>query len=112
GEASTPVDQPPDEWEMERGDVRIRIRWSTDWIDVPARRQQQRSRIEILSGDRAGEVVEEAHPVTLWTPATWAAAIETSPFEQTAAYDGDAPGWPMVDQGRPRRLLWHELTSR
>jgi SAM-dependent methyltransferase len=112
GEASTPEDQPPDEWEMERGDRRVRIRWSTDWIDVPARRQQQRSRIEIQSGDRAGEVVEEAHVVTVWTPATWGAAIETSPFEQTAAYDGDAPGRPMVDQGRPRRLLWHELTRR
>ena len=111
-EASTAEDQPPDEWEMERGGTRLRIRWSTDWIDVPARRQQQRSRIEILSGPRAGEVVEEVHPVTVWTPGAWAAAVASSPFVQTATYDGDAPGRPPIESGRAGHLLWHELTRR
>jgi SAM-dependent methyltransferase len=110
-EASTVEDQPPYEWEMERGDTRIGVRWSTDWIDVPARRQQQRSRIEILSGPRAGQVVEEVHPMTAWTPGTWAAAIAASPFRQTGTYDGDEPGRPAVEAGRPGLLLWHELTA-
>jgi SAM-dependent methyltransferase len=110
GEGSTVDDQPPDEWDMERGEMRLRIRWSTDWIDVPARRQQQRSRIEILSGERAGEVVEEVHPVTVWTPGTWAAAVASSPFVPTGTYDGDDPGRPAIESGRAGQLLWHELT--
>jgi hypothetical protein len=109
-EGASVDDQPSDEWEMERGDTRLRIRWSTDWIDVPGRRQQQRSRIEILSGERAGEVVEEVHAVTAWTPRTWAAAVAASPFELTATYDGDESGRPAIESGRGGQLLWHELT--
>jgi SAM-dependent methyltransferase len=109
-EASTVQDQPADEWEMERGDTRLRITWSTDWIDVASRRQQHRSRIQVLSGPRAGQVVEEVHAMTAWTPRTWAAAVEVSPFVQTAAYDGGDPARPATAMGRPGHLLWHELT--
>jgi hypothetical protein len=71
---------------------------------------RQRSRIEVLSGPRAGEVVEEVHDMTAWTPATWAEAIESSPFELVATYDGGATGqWPRVDATATGGLLWHEL---
>jgi SAM-dependent methyltransferase len=109
-DASTLDDQPPDQWEMTRGDTTIHITWSTEEIDVAARRQVQRSRIEFLSGARAGEVVEEVHVMTTWTPETWAAALEASSFVETAAYDGDDEGRSLVAPGAVGPLVWHELT--
>lgn len=102
----------PARWEIARGDTKLDITWTTEEIDPQAARQLQRSRIEVLSGDRAGEVVEELHEMTVWTPETWAAAIKASPFAATAIYDGDQEGRPQVEAGRSGRLLWHELTSQ
>jgi SAM-dependent methyltransferase len=70
-------------WEIERGGTKLRITWSTDDVDVGAARQRQRSRIEIPSGERAGEIVEEVHAMTVWTPETWAVAIAGAPFALT-----------------------------
>jgi hypothetical protein len=53
---------------------------------------RQRSRIEVVTGPRAGEVAEELHEMTAWTPATWAQAIQASPFEEVATYDGGTKG--------------------
>jgi SAM-dependent methyltransferase len=106
GDDGTIDDQPPSEWEMTEGDTSLRITWSTDEIDLAARRQGQRSRIEILSGGRAGEV----HTMSVWTPETWAATVAASSFVQTATYDGDVEGHPPVEAGRVGPLLWHELT--
>jgi SAM-dependent methyltransferase len=82
------------EWTTEQ----LRVMWATERVDVAAGRQWQRSRIELFSGDRAGEVVEELHELTLWTPQAWAAAVAASPFAATAVF------------GTEDRLLWHELT--
>jgi hypothetical protein len=38
-----------EQWEMTRGDTTLRITWSTEWVDLDAGLQRQRSRIEILS---------------------------------------------------------------
>jgi SAM-dependent methyltransferase len=100
------------EWEAERGGTRLRVTWATDWVDAAAGRQQQRSRIEVLSGERAGEVVEEVHPMTLWMPRAWAAAVARSPFEAKAVFDGAQEGYPRVEPGATGALLWHELTRK
>ncbi len=103
-------DEPPPEarpWEVERAGVRARVEWSPGPIDGGVERQ--RSRIEVLTGERSGEVVEEEHPMTVWTPAAWAAAIAVSPFEYAAVYDGDRPERPRVEPGGGGHLLWHEL---
>jgi SAM-dependent methyltransferase len=98
-------------WEAGRGGTTLRIDWVDEELDVVRGISRQRSRIEVLAGPRAGEVVEEVHEMTAWTPATWAAAIASSPFEQVGIYDGGTKGaWPRVDANATGGLLWHELT--
>jgi hypothetical protein len=84
----------------------LRVTWATEHVDLEAGRQRQRSRIELASG----EVVEELHDMTLWTPETWAAAIAGAPFVETATYDGAQEGYPSVEPGAEGAMLWHELT--
>jgi SAM-dependent methyltransferase len=86
----------------------LRVTWTTEHVDLAAGRQRQRSRIELASG----EVVEEVHELTLWTPETWAAAIGASPFAETALFDGAQDGYPAVEPGAEGPMLWHELTRR
>jgi SAM-dependent methyltransferase len=84
----------------------LRVVWATERFDLATGRQCQRSRIELASG----EVVEELHELTLWTPENWAAAVATSPFAQTAAFDGAEESYPAVRPGSEGRMLWNELT--
>jgi SAM-dependent methyltransferase len=84
----------------------LRVTWTTERVDLEAGRQYQRSRIET----EAGEVVEELHELTLWTPAAWAAAVAASPFAATTVFDGAQDGRPSVESGTEGPLLWHELT--
>jgi len=99
------------QWEASRGETSLRIEWADEELDLLQGSSRQRSRIEVLTGSRAGEVVEEVHEMTAWTPATWSAAIAASPFEEAATYDGGRKGeWPRVDANATGGLLWHELT--
>jgi SAM-dependent methyltransferase len=101
------------QWEASRGATSLRVRWVDEELDLVRGRSLQRSSIEVLTGPRAGEVVEEMHEMTAWTPSTWAAAIEASPFEQVATYDGSrARQWPRVGPDTTGGLLWHELGLR
>jgi hypothetical protein len=85
-------------WEASRGETGLRVDWVDEELDLVSGVSRQRSRIEVLSGPRAGEVVEELHDMTAWTPATWPAAIAASPFDEVATYDGGTKGqWPRVD---------------
>jgi SAM-dependent methyltransferase len=90
------------EWETDG----VRVTWTAEHVDLAARRQRHRSRIETP----AGEVVEEVHELTLWTPAAWAAAVAASPFAESALYDGAQDGYPAVEPGSEGPMLWHELT--
>jgi SAM-dependent methyltransferase len=97
-------------WEASRGETTLKIDWVDEKLDLLSGTSLQRSRIEVVSGPRAGEVVEELHEMTAWTPATWAAAMAASPFEQVATYDGGrSDQWPRVDAAATGGLLWHEL---
>ncbi|MGZ4423730.1 MAG: class I SAM-dependent methyltransferase [Gaiellaceae bacterium] len=100
-------------WEASRGDTSLRVDWVDEELDVVQGSSRQRSRIEVLSGPRTGEVVEEVHEMTAWMPATWAEAIAASPFEEAATYDGGTEAhWPQVDATATGGLLWHELVVR
>jgi SAM-dependent methyltransferase len=90
------------EWETNG----IRVVWATEHVDLAAGRQQQRSRLELASG----EIVEELHEMTLWTPEAWAAAVAASPFSTTAVFDGAEEGYPAVRPGSEGRMLWSEVT--
>jgi SAM-dependent methyltransferase len=97
------------EWEAERGDVRLRVTWSTERVDFERGLEEQHSRIEIVAGERAGEVIEEEHVMTTWTPATWDVLIAGSRFSRVATYDGAREGRPPVAPDATGHLLWHEL---
>jgi SAM-dependent methyltransferase len=100
-------------WEAARGETVLEIDWVDEELDAERGISRQRSRIEVVAGDRAGEVLEEVHEMTLWTPETWAGAMDSSPFEEAATYDGGKKGrWPRVGRDATGGLLWHELVRR
>ena len=97
-------------WEAERGSTKLKVDWIDEDLDVERGVSRQRSRIEVLAGPGAGEVIEEIHHMTAWTPETWRGAIDASPFAQAATYDGGKKGeWPQVGRDATGGLLWHEL---
>jgi len=98
-------------WEVDRDGVRIRAHWAVESRDVAQGTEVHRSRFEVLSGPRAGEVHEQLHEMTYWTPETWGAAVAGSPLEWAAVYDGDA-GRARVGFDAVGGLLWHELVRR
>lgn len=97
------------EWEESREGVEVRVTWTTEAFDLDRMVERQRSRIEVVSGPRAGEVIEEEHEMTFWTPDAWQAVLAPTPFVQTATYDGDKDDRPRVPAGTLGTLLWHEL---
>ena len=100
-------------WEASRGGTHLRIDWIDEDLDVAGGRSTQRSRIHVLRGPRAGEVIEEAHEMTAWTPRAWRSAIDSSQFTEIATYDGAHKGlWPRVEPTATGGLLWHELERR
>jgi hypothetical protein len=96
-------------WEMTGEDMSVRVTWAVEDVDMGARREVHRSRIEILTGERAGEVFEELHDITVWTPRCWLATTASPGFTVAATYDGDRSSRPQVPVGRAGPLLWHEL---
>jgi SAM-dependent methyltransferase len=97
-------------WEAGRDGTELKIDWVDEELDVARGISRQRSRIEVLAGERAGDVLEEIHEMTAWTPETWADAIAASPFSEAATYDGGRKGrWPSVPPTATGGLLWHEL---
>ncbi len=97
--------------EETRGDTTLRWDWVDEELDFERGVSRQRSRIEVLSGDRAGDVIEEVHEMTLWTPASWRDVIDASPFTERATYDGGVrkDEWPRGGRDATGGLLWHEL---
>jgi cyclopropane fatty-acyl-phospholipid synthase-like methyltransferase len=98
-------------WEETKGETTLRCEWADEELDFENGVSRQRSRIEVLTGERAGEVIEEIHEMTLWTPATWRSAIDASRFTEHATYDGGVrkDEWPRVSRDAVGGLLWHEL---
>jgi SAM-dependent methyltransferase len=97
-------------WEAARDGTELKIDWVDEELDVARAISRQRSRIEVLAGERAGDVLEEIHETTAWTPETWAEAIAASPFSEAATYDGGRKGrWSSVSPTATGGLLWHEL---
>jgi SAM-dependent methyltransferase len=88
----------------------LHVTWTTEDVDLDRGVERQRSRLEVVAGPRLGEVVEEEHVVTAWTPGSWHRLIDGSPLELTAMYDGDQEQRPEVERNSTGRLLWHELT--
>jgi SAM-dependent methyltransferase len=100
-------------WEESDGETTLRCDWSDEEVDFDRGISRQRSRIEVLSGPRTGEVIEEIHDMTLWKPDTWVEAIDASPFEEVATYDAGKRGErPLVGRDATGGLLWHQLVPR
>jgi len=99
------------EWDAERNGVKLHVVWEAVEREPEALRERSRSRVEVVSGPRAGEVVEDLHTNTFWTVAGWREAIGDSPFAEVACYDGREPGRPRVELDDDGGLLWHELVA-
>jgi len=109
------VAPPQGTWESEVGETRVRTTWQVEAYDPGTSVETQLCVIEALTGPRAGDVVRSRDRCRLWRWTDWTELIAASPFEQTAAFDGDVSGRPPLDvdatlEGRP--LAWHELTLR
>jgi len=98
------------EWEAERGEVKLRVLFEALGRDPVQPSERSRSRVEILSGPRKGEIVEDLHSTTYWTAETWRAVIEASPLTQVECYDGSLPERPAVEL-RSCGYLWHKLVA-
>jgi len=98
------------EWDAERDGVKLHVVFEALGRDATLEREESRSRVRVLSGSRAGEVVEDRHTTTYWTPETWSDAIDESPLEQVACYDGALPARPAVEL-TSGGYLWHELVA-
>jgi SAM-dependent methyltransferase len=99
------------EWEAERDGVRLHVVWEAFDRDPAVLCERSRSRVEIVAGSRAGEVVEDVHTNTFWTVDAWREAVAASPFAETACYDGAQAERPAVELERGGGLLWHELVA-
>jgi cyclopropane fatty-acyl-phospholipid synthase-like methyltransferase len=108
-EPSGRQDLPSSSWEESRGDLSLRIDWTTEKVDPAAGCALQRSRIEILAGPRQGLVVVEGHEMTAWTPETWGAAIAGSRFAIDRVFDGAEEPPVLVEEQATGGLIWHEL---
>ncbi|MFH2204614.1 MAG: class I SAM-dependent methyltransferase [Elusimicrobiota bacterium] len=112
------LDRPADgsgAWEMEKDGVRLKTTWGGRGYDPASRVETQVSRFEVLSGPNRGLAFEDDHPIRLWDWKSWTALLARTPFEQTAAYDGNAKGRPEIALGQElnrARLTWHELVLR
>lgn len=98
------------EWEAERDGVMLHVCFEALGRDVDHAQERSHSRIEVLSGPREGDVVDDLHMTAYWTPESWRDAIEDSPLEQTACYDGALRDRPEVELASGG-YLWHELVA-
>lgn len=97
------------EWAAERGDTHLRIKVCVEHTDYQNMRELHSFTITVETGERAGEVIEEKHWMTIWTADSWRKAIMSSQFVWQAQYDGDDSNYPNVPIGSSGNLMWHEL---
>jgi SAM-dependent methyltransferase len=100
---------PASRWNAERDGVRLRVTWTPEARDDARGVETHRSRVEILTGPRAGEVHEDLHEMTAWRHQGWREAVEAAGFAWAAVYDGVEAGRPRVGFDATGGLLWHEL---
>ena len=96
-------------WEVDRDGQRVRATWTVESRAADRGTELHRSVFEVLAGPRAGQVHEQLHEMTYWTPGTWSAFVAASPLDRVAVYDGAAPGRPQTGFDATGGLLWHEL---
>lgn len=99
-------------WEVDHADGRIAATWYVRDYDPVTRMETQVSRFEFLTGERAGECIEDEHRMRLWDWAEWSGLVGDSPFVEAAAFDGnrsDRPPLPVGPALEGRPLAWHEL---
>lgn len=99
-------------WQAERGDLRLQVAWVPESRDDARGVELHRSRVEILTGPRAGEVHEEEHEMTIWSHGAWREAVEAAGFEWAAVYEGVEADRPRAAFDATGGLLWHELVRR
>lgn len=100
------------EWEASRNDTGLRIKVSVEQVDNKKMRELHRFRITIVSGERAGEIIEDDHWMSIWTNDAWLKLIRESNFIEYAQYDGDDANYPSVTIGSSGNLMWHELVIK
>ncbi|HEX7037566.1 MAG TPA: class I SAM-dependent methyltransferase [Pseudomonadales bacterium] len=74
-------------WEFEFDGERLSYAWFGRGIEARTAREVQVSRIEWLTGPRAGEVVETDHDMHIWDWPSWRDLLSSGGFRQVAALD-------------------------
>lgn len=100
------------EWEASRRDTKLNMSVRIVRFDIENSRELHLFRIEVLSGRRSCEILEETHWMTMWTENAWKKLVAASSFEEVAQYDGDQDERPPVRIGQTGKLMWHELRRR
>ena len=75
----------------------------------------QRSEFVWLSWPDSGRTVYDDHLMRVWSWDGWSSLIGLAGFQQMAAFDGDAAGYPELPLGDgldDRALVWHALRMR
>lgn len=105
---------PNTRWDTDHPDGLLRCTVFGKSFDPETRIEVGVTRFELLSGPRQGEVLDGESFFRVWDWQSWRELIDSSPFRQVAAYDGNRKGRPPCDVGiglEGRSLAWHELVK-
>jgi SAM-dependent methyltransferase len=76
-------------WEFDDQGERLTYAWFGRGIDARSARETQVSRIEWLTGPKAGLVIETDHDMHIWDWPSWTGLLDAAGFTQVAALNPD-----------------------
>ena len=100
-------------WEFEFDGERLSYAWFGRGIDARTAREVQVSRIEWLSGPRAGEVIETDHDMHIWDWPSWRDLLSSTGFRQLEALDPDRSfaEVPLGESLYEHPVVWHLISA-
>jgi SAM-dependent methyltransferase len=99
-------EEPPEKWKFESDGESLEFEWSVIESDADFETHQYR----IFKDGEA--IFRERHRMKRWSYGDWIALLARSPFEATAAYDGDSFEPLRLDESlETRHLYWQQLVK-
>ena len=96
-------------WQFQHAGEHFAYSWFGRGIDGRSAREIQVSRIECLTGPRAGGVIETDHEMRIWGWPSWCALLSAARFTQIAALDPTAgfAALPLDESLHAHPVAWH-----